>query len=285
MKLTSKQVGEVGEHWVLYRLIREGYTAVLAPKNADAVDILAADKHGRAFSIQVKTKTNARGWRLDQKDESRSDPRLFYCLVDLGKNCDREPPEAYVVPSRLALRFVKHAHAGWLTMTKANGDPHKDSTMRVLEDSYGRLAPVIDMDEYPEGWLERYRENWDILGTDAAIHQGAQSPKFAARSPRPPFNKQPADLGRADYSWVEGGKLKVGWITHNIGGNSKRGDVPESEDYAEEVTAINPAYPGHNGQEYKKLTLKMVDGPKDMLGKERNKFLSTAKKVEAKPKD
>jgi hypothetical protein len=61
--------------------------------------------------------------------------------------------------------------------------------------------------------------------------------------------------------------------------------VPESEDYAEEVTAINPAAPGRNGQEYKKLTLKMVDGPKDMLGKERNKFLSTAKKVEAKTKD
>ena len=53
---TTKHTGDVGEHWVLYRLIRAGYTAVLAPTNAKAVDILAADRDGKPFSIQVKTK-------------------------------------------------------------------------------------------------------------------------------------------------------------------------------------------------------------------------------------
>lgn len=59
--MTTKHVGYVGEHWVLYRLIREGYTAVLAPTNARAVDILASDARGVPFGIQVKTRTNARG--------------------------------------------------------------------------------------------------------------------------------------------------------------------------------------------------------------------------------
>jgi hypothetical protein len=177
------------------------------------------------------------------------------------------------------------SHAEWLKGVKPDGQPRKDTPMRVVLDPVPKSAAAAVRAAFPDGWLERYKDNWDILETDAASHQGAQSPKFAARSPRPPFNREKADLSREDYSWVEGGKLKVGWITHNIGGNSKRGDVPKSEDYAEEVTAINPAAPGHNGQEYKKLTLKMVDGPKDMLGKERNKFLSTAKKVEAKTKD
>ena len=53
---TTKHTGDVGEHWVLYRLIRAGYTAVLAPTNAKAVDILAADRDGKPFGIQVKTK-------------------------------------------------------------------------------------------------------------------------------------------------------------------------------------------------------------------------------------
>ena len=53
---TMKYTGNVGEHWVLYRLIRAGYTAILAPTNAKAVHILAADRDGEPLSIQVKTK-------------------------------------------------------------------------------------------------------------------------------------------------------------------------------------------------------------------------------------
>jgi PD-(D/E)XK nuclease superfamily protein len=72
---TTKHTGDVGEHWVLYRLIRAGYTAVLAPTNAKAVDILAADRDGKPFSIQVKTKRGAaRGWRLTKDAESNERP-------------------------------------------------------------------------------------------------------------------------------------------------------------------------------------------------------------------
>ena len=91
---TTKHTGDVGEHWVLYRLIRAGYTAVLAPTNAKAVDILAADRDGKPFSIQVKTKRGtSKGWRLTAAAESMTDPRLFYCLVDLGRDGKLEPPQ------------------------------------------------------------------------------------------------------------------------------------------------------------------------------------------------
>jgi hypothetical protein len=47
---TTKYTGDVGEHWVLYRLVRAGYTATLAPAYAKAVDILAADSDGKPFN-------------------------------------------------------------------------------------------------------------------------------------------------------------------------------------------------------------------------------------------
>jgi hypothetical protein len=61
--MRKKHVGDVGEHWVLYRLVRQGYSAVLAPTNTRSVDILVSDEHGRAVGIQVKTKANPKSWR------------------------------------------------------------------------------------------------------------------------------------------------------------------------------------------------------------------------------
>src|SRR5215204_6126603 len=119
---TNKQIGDIGEHWVLYRLIRAGYTAVLAPTNAKAVDILAADRDGKPFGIQVKTKRGtSKGWRLTKVAEGMSDPRLFYCLVDLGRDGNLEPPEVYIVPSLLIACHTRMGHAQWLKGVKPDG--------------------------------------------------------------------------------------------------------------------------------------------------------------------
>jgi hypothetical protein len=164
---TNKHVGDVGEHWVLYRLVRAGYTAVLAPTNAKAVDILAADREGKPFSIQVKTKSGAKGWRLTADAESMTDPRLFYCLVDLGRDGRLEPPEVYIVPSLLISRHTRMGHAPWLKGVKPDGQPRKDSRIRQILDPVPKSVGAAVRAEFPDGWLERYKENWDILGTEA----------------------------------------------------------------------------------------------------------------------
>jgi hypothetical protein len=145
---TTKHTGDVGEHWVLYRLIRAGYTAVLAPTNAKAVDILATDRDGKPFSIQVKTKANPKSWRLMESAERMADDRLFYCFVDLGRSGDLEPPEVYVVPSAVVAKTVREGHARWLRGTNRKGEPHKDNPIRHI---------VL------EPWLEAYRENWSLI--------------------------------------------------------------------------------------------------------------------------
>jgi hypothetical protein len=165
---TNKQIGDIGEHWVLYRLIRAGYTAVLAPTNAKAVDILATDRHGKPFSIQVKTRRKrrkSRGWRLTEDAESMSDPRLFYCLVDLGRDGNLEPPEVHIVPSSLIAHHTKMAPAEWLKGVKPDGQPRKDSRIRQLHDPVPKTVGDAARAEFPDGWLDGYKENWDILGS------------------------------------------------------------------------------------------------------------------------
>jgi hypothetical protein len=159
----NKHTGDIGEHWVLYRLVRAGYTAVLAPTNAKAVDILATDRHGKPFSIQVKTKRGSRGWRLTEDAESMSDPGLFYCLVDLGRDGELEPPEVHIVPSALVAHHTKMSHAEWLKGVRPDGQPRKDGDMRQLLDPVPTTVGDAVRTEFPDGWLERYKENWDIL--------------------------------------------------------------------------------------------------------------------------
>jgi hypothetical protein len=166
---TNKHTGDVGEHWVLYRLVRAEYTATLAPANAKAVDILAADKDGKPLGIQVKTKRGSRGWRLTADAEGMIDPRLFYCLVDLGRDGGLEPPEVYVVPSSLIARHTSMGHAEWLKGVRPDGRPRKDSRMRQILDPVPKSVGDAVRADFPDGWLERYKENWDILGTDEPI--------------------------------------------------------------------------------------------------------------------
>jgi hypothetical protein len=79
------------------------------------VDIHVADKAGKPFTVQVKTKTNSHRWRLDRRHEHIEDPGLFYAFVDLGWDFGvdfdvdkpkynppdiKKPPELFVVPLR-----------------------------------------------------------------------------------------------------------------------------------------------------------------------------------------
>jgi hypothetical protein len=95
------------------------------------------------------------------------DPRFFYCLVDLGKDADREPPEVYVLPSAAVAEFVRRSHASWLSSPKRSGEPRKDTPMRVLQDPVP--ANVGELAEFPPGWLEKYRENWSLIASRVGV--------------------------------------------------------------------------------------------------------------------
>lgn len=124
--------GKVGEHYVLYKLVREGFNAVLAPPNAEAVDIYASDSEGRSFAVQVKTKSDAESWRLGKKHEEIEDPRLFYALVDLGEDLEKEPPSVFVLPSAEVARVCRVEHRAWLRTPSKTGKAKKSSSENHL---------------------------------------------------------------------------------------------------------------------------------------------------------
>ncbi len=78
-------------------------------------------------------------------------------------------------------------------------------------------------------------------------------------------------MGRRDYLWVYGGKLRTGMSVLGIGGNARDSSVPEGVGVVEEITDITAASPSC-GKEYFKLHLKEVK-----RGTERTRFACKTK--------
>ena len=162
---TNKQLGNIGEAWVFYQLARRGYDAVLPRMNYRGVDILATDAVGRPFAMQVKTRAAGRKkWMVSASAENATDPRVFYALVELQKE-DRNPV-VWIVPAALVAQFVRESHAAWLAGTKASGEPRRDNTIRNITDQ--RQENVGGLENFPPGWLDPFREAWEIIEHEVA---------------------------------------------------------------------------------------------------------------------
>lgn len=141
----SAITGAAGEHYVMYRLLRMGYIAALAPKGVPNADLIVTNVEGELTAvIQVKTKSkkNANGsWQLKSKHENLKSKNFFYCLVD----DTRAVPVVYCVPSIVVAGAISKTHKEWLTTPGKNGRAHMDNNIRWF-------APD-----------EQYKENWSAL--------------------------------------------------------------------------------------------------------------------------
>lgn len=154
-QLEKSLVGPAGEHYVLYRLHREGMLASLAPRNAPGVDVLVINlERGIVATIQVKTRTAGQGWRMHKKHEQIEDARLFYAFVDI----EPDEPVVFIVPSAVVANVCAKSHQAWLVAPGRNGQPHNDTDMRMIARKYRDSWPG-----YVEGWLDQYQERWDLI--------------------------------------------------------------------------------------------------------------------------
>lgn len=155
--IESSLVGSAGEHYVLYRLYMRGMMAALAPRNAPTVDILALHSDETiAASLQVKTRRSGtdKGWHMNKKHERIENPRLFYAFVDLEPSV----PAVFIVPSAIAAEAVRRSHKAWLVTPGHKGQQHNDHDMRRIIPNY-----PYKVDDYPDGWLDRYLDQWEQL--------------------------------------------------------------------------------------------------------------------------
>lgn len=168
MASQTSLTGVAGEHYVLYALLRRGYVAALAPAGVPNADIVVTDIEGsRLCSIQVKTRRGVGadgGWHMSAKHEKMRGERLFYCFVDFQASNDVRPL-VYVMPSANVADAIVAAHRKWLAIPGKKGQSHKDSPMRRLVPDYAKTLGIAD---YPDGagWLDRYRDAWDVLKLD-----------------------------------------------------------------------------------------------------------------------
>lgn len=158
-------LGATGEHFVMYQLLRRGFTAALAPAGVPKADILVTNALGnRLCAIQVKTRMHpiGGGWRMSAKNEADED-LLFYVCVDLAVE---HQPVCFVIPSAVVARTLVLSHQYWLSTPRRDGKPHKDCPVRVLLPDYDRIGQQVI--GRPSGWLEPYREAWHLIAEQAA---------------------------------------------------------------------------------------------------------------------
>ena len=99
-------IGNAGEYFVVAELLRRGWIAALAPRNAPGFDILAT-LAGRTVRLRVKTRSAAKAdkWQWTAKADKTIFPDLlesdddFTVLVTLPQEL-KERPAYYIVRRR-----------------------------------------------------------------------------------------------------------------------------------------------------------------------------------------
>jgi len=156
-KIPTSIIGAAGEHFVLYKLFRQGLRAGRPPEGTPEVDLLILDeKHDVVISLQVKTRARGSdgGWHMSEKHESLVSNRLLYVFVDL----EEQNPTCYIIPSKVVARYLSLDHSTWLATPGAKGQKHNDTKMRRVR-PFSKFASS----EFPDGWLNEYQERWDLL--------------------------------------------------------------------------------------------------------------------------
>lgn len=158
--LQRSLVGPAGEHFIIFRLYREGMLASLAPPGFPTLDVLVlTPDRSVAALLQVKTRTYGRdrGWHMSIKHESVQEPSLFYAFVDL----EPELPVTYIVPSNVVAHVLRAAHQAGLATPGARGQKRNDNDLRRIRPTYADAYPGYSAD-----WMEEWRERWDLLRSE-----------------------------------------------------------------------------------------------------------------------
>lgn len=147
VRLPGGLSGVAGEYFVAAELSRRGYIATLTLRNARGIDIIVADPDStRSIGIQVKTsQSQAAAWLASKKvEEAKLARNLFFVFVNLN---GLELPSFYVVPRATVAKYLRENHRRWLQEPKRDGQPRKDTSMRIFRDPTGA-----------------FRDRWDLLG-------------------------------------------------------------------------------------------------------------------------
>lgn len=152
-KPSSQNIGNAGEYFIASILSSHNFIATITLGRAEKYDIIAVSEKGKVVKIQVKTMwKKTKRWVLTKKHEKIVAPDYFYAFVSMNEG--KEPPEFWVIPSKIVALFLKKTHKSWLKIPGKNGRPHRDSPMRnfsVVKD-FPWFPKEISLDEINKGY-------------------------------------------------------------------------------------------------------------------------------------
>jgi hypothetical protein len=160
-KIPTGLIGAAGEHFVMYQLYKRGLMVGQPPQGVADVDLLLLDEKANIVkSLQVKARSKGPdgGWHMKAKHETLTSPQLWYVFVDM----EPESPVCYIIPSSVVAKVVYLSHSIWLATPGKNGRPHGHTDMRRVRPKY-----QFEIPGFSNGWMEKYKENWELLRTDS----------------------------------------------------------------------------------------------------------------------
>ncbi|MDP1660275.1 MAG: hypothetical protein Q8L55_00020 [Phycisphaerales bacterium] len=130
-KLSKWLSGVAGEYFVAAELSRRGYIAAVTMRNTRGLDLLVSRPGSkRALTLQVKTIQSGNSeWLLSKPDEESKGDAHFYAFVALNRLGD---PEYFLVSGKRVAKECTDRHIAYITGTKKDGTPRKDTTMRTF---------------------------------------------------------------------------------------------------------------------------------------------------------
>ncbi len=150
-------IGNAGEYYVMAELLKRGWIAALAARNAPDFDILAT-KDGRVVKIRVKTKTEQFDpWQWVVKQDgvifrNLTDNGDFLVLVNLTEN--HQKMDYFILPTSMIDHILKKDYQLWLDTPGVKGQPHNPANKKRTM-SYKKYQQFLD----------EYRNHWDLLKT------------------------------------------------------------------------------------------------------------------------
>jgi len=125
--------GLAGEHLTCAEICKQGFLALIAPKNNPLFDVVATDVDGRnSVFIQVKTRRNDQGWKIGIKN-GKGKPDLFVVLVNLAVK-DGNPPDFYIFEHQTLYDRIDQVYQEYLAKPKGNGEKRKEVGFRWIDE-------------------------------------------------------------------------------------------------------------------------------------------------------
>ena len=138
--MSSVQIGNAGEHYVMACLLAQNIHAGLADRGNPHFDILVRNQSGDFRAVRVKTTRSASfQWTAKELwdplpgfDKDNPDPRDVSVLVAFNNKPPGPETEIYVIPTLRLVEDINRVHRHYHNYRNRDGSERKWSTQRVI---------------------------------------------------------------------------------------------------------------------------------------------------------